>query len=83
MRAKSGSWSRAFLAEIVETGDKNRDVSQRNVLFCEVSLGKNGAKDVELFRYGSGHEFYLLQEIKALITLGQVNTSVKTSMLRL
>ena len=83
MRAKSGSWSRAFLAEIVEAGDKNRDVPQRNASFCEVSLGKIGAKDVELFRYGPGHEYYLLQEIKALITLEQVNTSVKTSMLRL
>ena len=50
MRAKSGSWSRAFLAEIVETGDKNRDVPQRNASFCEVSLGKIGAKDVELFK---------------------------------
>ena len=83
MRAKGGSWSRAFLAEIVEAGDKNRDVPQRNASFCEVSLGNIGGKDVELFRYGSGHEYYLLQEIKALITLEQVNTSVKTSILRL
>ena len=79
VRAKSGSWSRAFLAEIAETGVKNREVPQRIASFCEVSLGKIGAKDVELFRYRSGHEFFLLQEIKALITLEQVNTSVKTS----
>ena len=38
------------------------------------------AKEVELFRNGSVHEFYRL---KALITLKQVNTSVKTSMVRL
>ena len=34
----------------METGDKNRDVPQRNASFCEVSLGKIGAKDVELFK---------------------------------
>ena len=38
------------------------------------------AKDVELFRNGSVHEFYRL---KALITLEQAKTSVKTSMVRL
>ena len=44
---------------------------------CEESLGKIDAKDVEFFRNGSVHKFYLS---KALITLEQVNTSVKTSM---
>ena len=39
----------------------------------EESLGKIKAKDVELIRKGSVHEFYRL---KALITLEQVNTSV-------
>ena len=53
VRAKTGSSGPGgFLAEIVETGDKNRDVPQRNGSFCEVSLGKIGAKYVELFWYG-------------------------------
>ena len=64
----------------VETEDKNRDESQRHALFCEESSGKIDAKDVELFRNGSVQEFFRL---KALITLEQVNTSVKTSMARL
>ena len=38
------------------------------------------AKEVELFRNVSVHEFYRL---KALITLEQMNTSVKTSMVTL
>ena len=42
-------------------------------MFCEESLGKITAKDVELFRNELLHEFYRL---KALITLEQVNTSV-------
>ena len=42
--------------------------------------GKIHAKDVELFRNESVHEFYRL---KALSTLEHVNTSVKTSMVRL
>ena len=41
---------------------------------------KMHAKEVELFRNVSVHEFYRL---KALITLEQMNTSVKTSMVRL
>ena len=55
-------------------------LSQRHTLFCEVRLGKIDAKDVELFRKGSVHEFYRL---KALNALEQVNTSVKVSMVRL
>ena len=61
------SCSQAFLAETVETGDKNGDVSQRHASFCEESLGRSDEKDDELF-----HEFYRL---KALISLEQVNTN--------
>ena len=66
-----------FLAETVETGDKNRDVTD-NVfrapcMFCDESLGKICAKDVKLFRNGSVREFYSL---KALITEKQVNTAM-------
>ena len=38
------------------------------------------AKEVELFQNVSVHEFY---RVKALITLEQINTSVKTSMVTL
>ena len=66
-----------FLAETVETGDKNRDVTdsmfRAPCMFCEESLGKINVKDVELFRNGSVHEFCRL---KALITLEEVNTSM-------
>ena len=58
-----------FLAETVETGDKNRDVTDNMFRapckFPEESLGKINVKDVfELFRNGSVHEFCRL---KALI----------------
>ena len=53
-------WSKAFLAKIVETRDKNRGVTTKR---CRV----------EPFRNGSVHELYRL---KALITLEQGNTSV-------
>ena len=75
---KGKSWSQAFLAETVETGDKNLGVSQRHTLFCEESLGKIVAKDVDLFRND--------RSTKSFVTLEQLNTSVKnlkTSMLRL
>ena len=49
-------------------------------LFCQESLRKIDAKGVEPFRNGSVHEFY---HLKALITLAQVNTSLKTLMVRL
>ena len=75
MRAKRESWSRALLAEIVETEDGNCYVPQRHALFCKENLGK-----VALSGNGSVHEFYCL---KALITFEQVNASVKTSMVRL
>ena len=54
------SWSQAFLKETVETGDKNRDVTddifRAPYMFYEESLGKINAKDVELFRNRSVHE---------------------------
>ena len=67
-----------FLAETVETGDKNRDVTDNMFrapcMFCEESLRKINVTDVfELFRNGSVHEFCRL---KALITLEEVNTSM-------
>ena len=66
-----------FLAETVETDDKNRDVTDNMFrapcMFCEESLGKINVKDVELFRNGSVHEFC---RSKALITLAEVNTSM-------
>ena len=42
-------------------------------MFCEESLGKVNAKDLELFWNMLVHDFYRL---KVLITLEQVNTSV-------
>ena len=42
-------------------------------MFCEGSLGKVNAKDLELFRNRLVYEFY---RSKVLITLEQVNTSV-------
>ena len=51
------SWSQAFLAETVEAGEKNSDVTddifRAPYMFCEESLGNFNAKDVELFRNGS------------------------------
>ena len=35
--AKRVSWSQVFLAETVETGNRDGDVSQRHALFCEES----------------------------------------------
>ena len=57
---QKGSWSQAFLAETVETGDRNRDVTddifKAPYMFCEEGLGKIHSNDVELFRNGSVHE---------------------------
>ena len=54
-----------FLAETVETGDKNRDVTDKMFrapcMFCEESLRKINVKDVELFRNGSVHGFCRLK----------------------
>lgn len=77
MRAKKESWSQAFLVETVETGEKNCNVPQRHALFCENILGKINVKVVKLFQNGSVHQ------LKALITLERVNTSVKTPLVRL
>ena len=75
MHAKKESRSQAFLAEMVETGDCN--VPQQHALFCEDILGTINVKVVKLFQNGSVHQ------LKALITLERVNTSVKTPMVRL
>ena len=57
---QKGSWSQAFLAETVETGDKNSDVTndifRAPYMFCEERLRNFNAKDVELFRNQSVHE---------------------------
>ena len=51
---QKGNHSQALLTETVETGDKNRDLSQCYALFCEESLGEIDAKEVELsFQNGS------------------------------
>ena len=69
------AWSQALLAEIVESGDENCYLSQHHVLFCEESLGKI---DAELSSFsGTGQWRILSDHLKALITLEQVNTSVK------
>ena len=92
---KRGSWTWAFLAETVETRNKNGDVTeniqciknfpQRPACFVKKALE---AKYVELFGNGSVYEYYRL---KVLITLEEVNISVveksrifmrKTSMMR-
>ena len=58
------SWFKRFPAETVETGDKNRGVTDNifraPCMFCEESLGKINEKDVELFLNRSVHEFYRL-----------------------
>ena len=86
---KGKSWSQPILAESVEPGDKYggvTNVMHKTLIEC---LGSINAKDGDLFRNRSVHDFYLL---KALITLEQVITSVveerrilmsKTSMVRL
>ena len=63
--------------ETVETGDKNCNVPQRHALFWEDIFGTINVKVIKLFQNGSVHQ------LKALITLERVNTSVKTPMLRL
>ena len=54
---------------------KIRIATQRRALFCEETLGKIDAKDIELFRNGLSHEFYRL---KVLMTLDKLNTSVES-----
>ena len=58
------------IAETMETGDiTNCSKTQEPRMFCEESLGKVNAKDLELFRNSLVHEFYCL---KVLITLQRV-----------
>ena len=58
------------IAETRETGDiRNCGMTQEPRMFCEESLGKVNAKDLELFHNRLVHEFYCL---KVLITLEQV-----------
>ena len=58
------------IAETMETGDiTNCSKTQEPRMFCEESLGKVNAKDLELFRNSLVHEFYCL---KVLITLERV-----------
>ena len=58
------------IAETMETGDiKNCGMTQQPRMFCEESLGKVNAKDLELFRNRLVHEFNYL---KVLITLEPV-----------
>ena len=42
---KGQLWSKGFLVETVETGNKSRNVSQSHALFCKDSLGKIDAKE--------------------------------------
>ena len=42
---RGGLWSKGFLAETVETGNKNRNLFQHHALFCKESLGRIGAKE--------------------------------------
>ena len=50
---KVGSWSQAVLANTMETGDKNRDMTdcifRVQCMFCEESLEKINEKDVKFF----------------------------------
>ena len=59
------------IAETMERGHiiKNCGMTQEPLMFCEESLGKVNAKDLELFRNRLVHKFYCL---KVLITLEQV-----------
>ena len=59
------------IAETMERGHiiKNCGMTQEPLMFCEESLGKVNAKDLELFQNRLVHEFYCL---KVLITLEPV-----------
>ena len=59
-----------ILAETVETGDKNRDVTQCHGSFGAESLRKIDAKDVELFQNGSIYEFYRLKVLTSFRNKG-------------
>ena len=63
------------IAETMETWDiKNWGMTQEPRMFCEESLGKVNAKDLELFWNRLVHEFYCL---KVLITLEQVVEKIR------
>ena len=50
------------IAETMETGDiKNCGMTQEPLMFCEESLGKVNAKDLELFQNRLVHEFHGLK----------------------
>ena len=52
------------IAETMETWDiKNCGMTQEPRMFCEESLGKVNAKDLELFRNRLVHKFYCLKVI--------------------
>ena len=91
---KVGSRSQGFLAETVETGDKNRDVSVRHACFVKKALERLARKMSNvLFQNGSVHEFYCLkvlitfgtseyiscQKIRRIIALSKINFSGKAS----
>ena len=63
------------IVETMETWDiKNCSTTQKPRMFCEESLGKVNANNLELFRNSLVHAFYCL---KVLITLEQVVTKKK------
>ena len=53
------SWSQAFLAETVETRDRDRNVSQRRALFCR----ERYVKDIKLFRERDGPRILSLKSV--------------------
>ena len=56
------------IAETMDTGNiKNCGMAQEPRMFCEESLGKVNARDLELFWNSLVHEFYIC--LKVLITL--------------
>ena len=57
VHAKRGSRSQAFLAETMETGDKNWGMTGTMHILGRI-LEKINVKDVELFWNGSVHKFY-------------------------
>ena len=66
---KGVSWSQALVAETVETGDKNRDVSQRHALFCEEKLLAGNSVSCRINRL-----FNFLSNLQASKTLSFFNS---------
>ena len=55
------------IAETMETGHiKNNGITQEPRMFCEESIGKVNAKDLELFRNRLVHEFSCLKVLMLL-----------------